>query len=171
MTTDNQRPSVLVVCLGNICRSPTAEAVLRARAQARGLAVDIDSAGTAGYHQGNPPDTRSQAAGQARGYSFEGIRARQVGPADFGCHDMILAADESNLADLQAQCPPEHQGKLTLFLHWGEHTDGPIPDPYYGGPDGFERVLDLLEQAADGVLDHIEAHLLPRSLRESASRG
>ncbi|SIN92907.1 low molecular weight protein-tyrosine-phosphatase [Salinivibrio sp. ES.052] len=155
MVSEGKSPSVLVVCLGNICRSPTAEAVLRARAKARGLTVHIDSAGTAGYHEGNPPDKRSQKAGQARGYSFEGIRARQVRQEDFIRHDMILAADDSNLADLKAQCPDSEQDKLSLFLSWGKHTDGPIPDPYYGGDDGFEHVLDLLEQAADGVLDHI----------------
>ncbi|WP_439437118.1 low molecular weight protein-tyrosine-phosphatase [Salinivibrio costicola] len=159
MTTPKNVPSLLVVCLGNICRSPTAEAVLRARAQTRGIMMNIDSAGTAGYHQGNPPDKRSQQAGQARGYSFAGIRARQVRQEDFADFDMILAADESNLADLHAQCPTDYQNKLSLFLSWGEQTEGAIPDPYYGGDDGFEHVLDLLEQAADGVLDHIVAKI------------
>lgn len=149
-------PSVLVVCLGNICRSPTAEAVLRARAETRGLAVRIDSAGTAGYHQGNPPDPRSQKAGEARGYSFAGIRARQIQPDDFAKHDMILAADQSNLSDLQMMCPDAHQSKLSLFLSWSEGEEQEIPDPYYGGVQGFEKVLDLLEDAADGVLDHIK---------------
>ncbi|WP_025672827.1 low molecular weight protein-tyrosine-phosphatase [Salinivibrio socompensis] len=159
MTNQRNVPSILVVCLGNICRSPTAEAVLRARANARGMTVHIDSAGTAGYHEGSAPDKRSQKAGQARGYSFAGIRARQVRQEDFICHDMILAADDSNLADLKAQCPESEKDKLSLFLSWGKYTGGPIPDPYYGGDDGFEHVLDLLEQAADGVLDHIASRL------------
>ncbi len=143
---------VLVVCMGNICRSPTGEAVLRARAKQQGINVSIDSAGTIGYHQGNPPDERSRQAGEARGYSFSGIRARQVNHDDFELFDMILAADKDNLADLQNRCPHHLQHKLSLFLSHGSSSYKEIPDPYYGGDQGFELVLDLIEDAADAVL-------------------
>ncbi|GAB6262033.1 low molecular weight protein-tyrosine-phosphatase [Photobacterium sp. R1] len=145
-------PSVLLVCMGNICRSPTGEAVLRARAQAASMAIEIDSAGTIGYHQGNPPDSRARAAGEARGYSFKGMRARQVIAEDFERFDLILAADRQNLSDLMAICPDEHLSKLALFLDYADVAEDEVPDPYYGGDQGFEYVLDLVELAAEGVL-------------------
>lgn len=143
---------ILVVCMGNICRSPTGEAVLRAKAKQLGINVEIDSAGTIGYHQGNPPDERSRQAGERRGYSFKGIRSRKVELQDFAYFDLILAADNDNLSDLQAICPAEHQFKLKLYLSFGDSEQQEIPDPYYGGERGFELVLDLLEDAAESVL-------------------
>ena len=135
---------VLIVCLGNICRSPTAEAVLKARAKELGIDLLVDSAGTIGHHEGNPPDRRSMQAGEKRGYSFKGIFSRKVRSSDFSEFDLILAADTQNLADLTARCP-EH-------LEYGEQTQSAIPDPYYGGDDGFEKVLDLIEAASDNIL-------------------
>ncbi|MDO6705761.1 low molecular weight protein-tyrosine-phosphatase [Photobacterium sp. 1_MG-2023] len=153
----SKKASVLVVCMGNICRSPTGEAVLRAKAQAAGMAVEIDSAGTIGYHQGNPPDSRARAVGEARGYSFQSIRARQVVPEDFERFDLILAADRQNLADLQAMCPDQYVSKLALLLDYADVAETEVPDPYYGGPQGFEHVLDLVEQAAEGVLARLNS--------------
>ncbi|MCW8330823.1 low molecular weight phosphotyrosine protein phosphatase [Photobacterium sp. SDRW27] len=144
---------VLVVCMGNICRSPTAEAVLRSKARIRGVELDIDSAGTIGYHQGEQPDSRAQTAGEARGYSFSGIRARQVEADDFERFDLILAADEANLRDLKAICPVQHQPKLALYLSYSNSGITEIPDPYYGGPREFEEVLDLIEDATERLLD------------------
>lgn len=143
---------VLVVCMGNICRSPTAEAVLRAKAAQLKVDVEIDSAGTIGYHQGNPPDARSKAAGEKRGYSFSGIKARKIRDEDFVKFDWILAADKENLAELKARCPQSHQHKLSLMLSHCDCGCEEIPDPYYGGEQGFERVLDLVEQAAEQFL-------------------
>ncbi|MGR5347619.1 low molecular weight protein-tyrosine-phosphatase [Vibrio mediterranei] len=150
--TINRKPSLLVVCMGNICRSPTGEAVLKARARQMGIDVEVDSAGTIGYHHDNPPDSRAQQAGEARGYSFSGIRARQVTDDDFESFDMILAADKDNLADLKQRCPNHLKYKLSLFLSHGSSRHTEIPDPYYGGDQGFELVLDLIEDASDSVL-------------------
>ncbi|MGY3686430.1 low molecular weight protein-tyrosine-phosphatase [Vibrio coralliilyticus] len=147
-----KKPSILVVCMGNICRSPTGEAILRAKAEQMGVDVEVDSAGTIGYHQGNPPDPRSKAAGEQRGYSFKGIRSRKVVDSDFEHFDLILAADRDNLADLKAQCPSQYQEKLRLFLSFGEAGEEEIPDPYYGGDKGFELVLDLIEEASEKLL-------------------
>tara|TARA_Y100001956_G_scaffold69472_1_gene72799 strand:+ start:5095 stop:5556 length:462 start_codon:yes stop_codon:yes gene_type:complete len=147
---------ILVVCMGNICRSPTGEAILRAKSNERGLDVEIDSAGTIGYHQGNPPDSRSKSAGEKRGYSFKGIRSRKVIPSDFEDFDLILAADNANLDDLSAQCPKHLQHKLKLFLSYSSSNYDEIPDPYYGGDQGFELVLDLIEDASDSILDMLE---------------
>ncbi|UTV29294.1 low molecular weight protein-tyrosine-phosphatase [Photobacterium atrarenae] len=146
---------VLIVCMGNICRSPTAEAVLRTKAAQAGVTLEIDSAGTIGYHQGNPPDERSRAAGEARGYSFAGIRARQVVAEDFERFDYILAADQANLRDLIAQCPAHYQQKLALFMSYSSASVTEIPDPYYGGAQGFETVLDLIEEASEQFLTHL----------------
>lgn len=154
--TNQAQPSVLVVCLGNICRSPTAEAVLRQRAQKAGIALTVDSAGTYGGHAGAKPDARSRAAGERRGYNFSGIHSRQVKGSDFVEFDVILAADRSNLADLKALCPTEHQHKIKLLLSFNAHAEQEheqeVPDPYYGGEQGFEQVLDLIESACDGLL-------------------
>ncbi|NVD07132.1 low molecular weight phosphotyrosine protein phosphatase [Vibrio sp. JPW-9-11-11] len=146
------KTKVLVVCMGNICRSPTGEAVLRAKANQLGVDIEVDSAGTIGYHQGNPPDPRAKAAGENRGYSFKGIRARKVVSEDFDYFDLILAADSDNLSDLIAQCPTHLQHKVTLFLSYAEANCDEIPDPYYGGEHGFELVLDLVEQASENLL-------------------
>ncbi|MDB6193401.1 low molecular weight protein-tyrosine-phosphatase [Vibrio parahaemolyticus] len=146
---------ILVVCMGNICRSPTGEAVLRAKAEELGVDVDIDSAGTIGYHTGNTPDTRAMAAGKQRGYSFKGMRARQVSVQDFEDFDLVLAADKANLADLLDICPAEHRHKVSLFLSHSNSSCDEIPDPYYGGDDGFELVLDLIEEASVAVLQKL----------------
>ena len=146
---------ILVVCMGNICRSPTAEAVLRAKIAERELDIEVDSAGTIGYHQGELPDNRARAAGEARGYSFEGIRARPVVEGDFEVFDLILAADNDNLRDLKRSCPTHLHRKLALFLEFGRPDVEEIPDPYYGGQRGFDYVLDLVEEASDGLLDRL----------------
>ena len=134
---------VLLVCMGNICRSPTAEEVLRVHARRAGLAVEFDSAGTENYHVGDPPDPRSIRHAQARGYDLTGLRARQVHEDDFRAFDLILAADALNLRELRRRCPEEHQARLRLFL-----DDTALPDPYYGESDDFEKVLDLVEKQA-----------------------
>ncbi len=143
---------ILIVCMGNICRSPTGEAVLKAKAKQLGVLVEVDSAGTIGYHQGGLPDERARAAGEKRGYSFAGIRARKVIDSDFEQFDYILAADGANLEDLMLRCPKSHQHKLSLFLSHSPSSYEEIPDPYYGGDQGFELVLDLIEQASEQFL-------------------
>ncbi|USD64420.1 low molecular weight protein-tyrosine-phosphatase [Vibrio sp. SCSIO 43136] len=147
---------VLVVCLGNICRSPTAEAVLRAKVAQAGADIRVDSAGTGAYHVGERPDSRSRAAGEKRGYSFKGIYARQVESQDFEQFDLVLAADRSNLDDLLRQCPDHLAHKVKLFLSFGEGVTEEIPDPYYGGDKGFELVLDLIEDASQGVIEALK---------------
>lgn len=146
---------ILFVCMGNICRSPTAEGVTRALAQRHGVAglFEFDSAGTHGYHIGNPPDRRAQQAAAGRGYDLSPLRARQVDHHDFVRFDHILAMDRDNLELLRQSCPAEHRGKLRLFLDFAaDSATDEVPDPYYGGVAGFERVLDLVEHAAAGLL-------------------
>ncbi len=146
---------ILFVCMGNICRSPTVHGVFRARLRAAGLEAlyEIDSAGTHGYHAGLPPDERSQRAAQKRGLDISDLRARSVIPEDFAGFDLILAMDDDNLELLQAAAPPEHRHKLHLLLDYALGAAGrSVPDPYYGGPIGFERVLDIAEEAADALL-------------------
>ena len=117
-----------------------------------------DSAGTAAWHVGSAPDPRSREAGEARGYSFVGLSAREVQPQDFAAFDYILAMDRQNLQNLTLQCPKEHRSKLSLFLDFATDIDkSEVPDPYYGGPNGFEHVVDLIEAASDGLIDHIQA--------------
>ena len=129
--------------MGNVCRSPTAEEVLRVHGRRAGLELHLDSAGTENYHVGDPPDPRSIHHARLRGYELGGLRARQVAPTDFTEFDLLLAADEQNLAILRILCPPEQRHKLALFL-----GDRPLPDPYYGEAEGFEEVLDLVEARA-----------------------
>ena len=143
--------AILIVCMGNICRSPTAEAVFRAKAQQLGISVRIDSAGTIAYHQGEAPDQRACREGERRGYSFHGIHARQVVADDFVDFDWILAADKENLDYLIDHCPKAYQHKLSLLLTKAGMEQEEIPDPYYGGDEGFEHVLDLLEEAAERI--------------------
>ncbi len=153
---------VLFVCMGNICRSPTAHGVFRERICREGLEdrVFIDSAGTHAYHVGNPPDRRAQATAEARGIPLADLRARQVVPEDFERFDYILAMDEDNLAILQSQCPPEHAHKVRLFLEFAPgRPEREVPDPYYGGAQGFEHVFDLVEDAAEGLLAAIRQRL------------
>ncbi|WP_334013145.1 low molecular weight protein-tyrosine-phosphatase [Alteromonas sp. S167] len=151
-----QSTSVLFVCLGNICRSPTAEAVFKQKAADAGLKLVIDSAGTHGYHIGKAPDKRSQAAGVARGYSFKGLKCRRVDESDFEKFDYILAMDDSNLSNLRGMSPSQYQDKIKLFLDFASVEDKEVPDPYYGGKRGFELVLDLIEEASDGLITHIQ---------------
>ena len=133
--------------MGNICRSPTAEEVLRVRARRAGLKLHLDSAGTENYHVGEPPDERSIRHAARRGYDLTGLRARQIRPDDFRDFELLLAADTLNLGALRDRCPPEHHAKLALFL-----GDRPLPDPYYGEAADFEKVLDLVEKRADWLI-------------------
>lgn len=146
--------SVLFVCLGNICRSPTAHAVFRDKVKQARLSVEIDSAGTAAYHVGNPPDARSKAHAQLRGWDFSALYARKVKVTDFAHYDLVLAMDESNYQDLMDICPLEYQDKVKLFLDFAYNYPeiSEVPDPYYGGESGFEQVLDLVEDGCDGLL-------------------
>lgn len=146
-------PKVLFVCLGNICRSPTAEAVFRVRAASAGLEVHIESAGTSGWHIGEAPDPRSIEAGQARGYSFQGQASRKVIRADFGEFDHVLAMDWNNVEALKKICPESYLSRIGLFLDYVPNAPTrEVPDPYYGGGDGFSQVLDLIEQASEGLI-------------------
>ncbi len=151
-------PAVLFICLGNICRSPTAQAVFSARAKSSGLVnIIIESAGTGAWHAGEPPDPRSVEAGEARGYSFTGQTARKVEPLDFARFDYILAMDADNLRALQAMAPQNYGGHLGLFLDSANTKNADVPDPYYGGERGFEDVLDLIERASDGLIKTLKA--------------
>jgi len=146
--------------MGNICRSPTAEAVFRAYAVKAGLEQNIliDSAGTHDYHIGEPPDRRAQHAALRRGYDMSMLRGRQVGAEDFERFDYVLAMDHDNLAILQRLRPRDTKSHLGLFLEFAQHTrEREVPDPYYGGAEGFERVLDMIEDASEGLLKHIQA--------------
>lgn len=149
---------ILFVCLGNICRSPTAEVVFRAVAsrEAPDLALEIDSAGTAGYHVGELPDRRTRQAAARRGYDLSALRARVVEPSDFEHYDLILAMDRENLHALERRAPEHSRARLRLFLEFAPETGvSEVPDPYYGGPNGFEDVLDLIEAASRGLLEHL----------------
>ena len=152
---------VLFVCLGNICRSPTAEGIFRHYVEQAGLsdAISIDSAGTADWHIGKTPDPRTQAAAAQRGYDLSGLRGRQAQPEDFAKFDLILAMDKSNLSNLQAIQPADGKAELALYLPRFGISPDEVPDPYYGGEDGFELVLDMLEQASQVLLDEIKARL------------
>jgi protein-tyrosine phosphatase len=148
---------VLFVCLGNICRSPTAEGVLRALAarEAPDLALEVDSAGTAAYHVGQPPDPRTRAAAARRGYDLSTLRARSIESSDFERFDLILAMDRENLTVLRQRAPAHAHERLHLLLEFAPDAPDEVPDPYYGGPNGFEEVLDLVEAATRGLLAHL----------------
>ncbi|AMO24864.1 low molecular weight protein-tyrosine-phosphatase [Ramlibacter tataouinensis] len=155
-----------MVCMGNICRSPTAEGVLRHLLLEAELAdaVRVDSAGTLGYHAGSAPDARSQKHASRRGYDLSGLRARQVRVGDFEEFDLILAMDWQNLEELRDLCPPRHQHKLRRLMEFAPPGLGEeVSDPYYGGAGGFETVLDHVEQGCRGLLVHLRERLeLPR---------
>lgn len=147
--------NVLFVCMGNICRSPTAEGVFRKVVEDAGLAdrITIDSAGTHAFHVNEPPDRRAIAAAERRGFLLQGIRARRVAENDFEEFDYILAMDADNLRELQDRAEEVETGNISLFLEFARTSAvSEVPDPYYGGPKGFERVLDLIEDASEGLL-------------------
>lgn len=155
---NNKINSVLFICMGNICRSPSAEAVFRHKAAEQGLDLIIDSAGTIGSHAKEKPDHRAQKAGVARGYSFNGLKARKVTVKDFTDFDLILAMDNHNLKDLRKVAPEQYLNKAQLFLDFAENFDEQeVPDPYYGGAKGFQYVLDLVEDASDGLLKQLKS--------------
>jgi protein-tyrosine phosphatase len=143
---------VLFICTGNICRSPTAEGVLRELARRENLDVHVESRGTHDYHVGEPPDERAQHYARRRGYDLSQQRARHMATGDFEAFDLIVAMDRGHLRVLERICPPHLRSKLRPFL-----PDGDVPDPYYGGPDGFERVLDLVEAACRDLLAEIRS--------------
>jgi protein-tyrosine phosphatase len=146
---------ILFVCMGNICRSPLAHGVARQRIAEKGLtaAVEFDSAGTHGYHAGAPPDERAQAAAQRRGVDISDLRARAVSQGDFEAFDLILAMDDENVEALRGLADERHHPKIHLFMEYTIGDTGRIvPDPYYGGPIGFERVLDMVEEATEGLV-------------------
>jgi len=148
--------------MGNICRSPTAQGVFESMAEKAELldAMEIDSAGTHAYHVGEPPDKRASQAAANRGVDLSGQRARRVTETDFARFDYVMAMDSSNLDDLLQGCPEEHQAKVRLFLDFADSSESEVPDPYYGGAQGFERVLDLVEDASRGLLHDIRRKLV-----------
>ena len=153
-----KKVSVLFVCMGNICRSPTAQGVFEQLIQRQQLThrIQVDSAGTHAYHIGEPPDSRSQAAALVRGVDLSVQRARRIEAMDFESFDYIMAMDQANLRDLLQQAKPPAHERIHLFMRFASrwNTDE-VPDPYYGGSGGFERVLDMVEDAAEGLLEHI----------------
>jgi protein-tyrosine phosphatase len=154
---------VLMICMGNICRSPTAAGVLRERLRKAGLAgrIEVDSAGThADWHAGEQADARARKHASARGYDLSAHRARRVSDEDFERYDLILAMDWDNIAALEARCPPEQRGKLKRLSEFGRaHASEVVPDPYYAGPAAFDHVLDLVEDACDGLVEHLRQRL------------
>ncbi len=159
-TPETAQYSVLFICMGNICRSPTAEGVFRKHAADAGLLdiIHIESAGTHAYHVGEPADRRAAASAERRGYSLAGIKARRVVAEDFERFDLLLAMDNDNLSILLEQAGAQHRDKVRLFLDYGELDVREVPDPYYGGAAGFEHVLDLVEEAARGLVQDIRKH-------------
>ncbi len=151
--------SVLFICMGNICRSPTAHGVFRERVRRAGLEhrVQVESAGTHNYHPGDPPDRRSQRAAAIRGYDLSDLRARQIRADDFERHQLLLAMDWDNLALTEERCPAPQRRKLRRLTEFCRRHDATVvPDPYYGGDAGFMHVLDLIEDACDGLLAHVQ---------------
>ncbi|MGI5310564.1 low molecular weight protein-tyrosine-phosphatase [Rheinheimera sp. WS51] len=149
---------VLFVCLGNICRSPTAHAVMRAKANLAQINIEIDSAGTSGSHRAEAPDSRSVREGEKLGYDFSKIYSRPVVEADFAYYDLILAMDLDNFAVLQKRCPEVHKHKIQLFMQYHPKfaTNKEVPDPYYGGARGFSLVLDLIETGCEGLCQFLK---------------
>lgn len=144
---------VLFVCLGNICRSPTAHAVFRQLAKEKNISVEVDSAGTSAHHKGAKPDPRSKQVGEDRGYDFSGLHARKVDANDYTHFDYIVAMDEDNYRNLEKNCPDEYKKKLFMFMSFSKEFDvNEVPDPYYGGAQGFKVVFDYIESASNGLL-------------------
>ena len=157
------RARVLFVCMGNICRSPTAQGVFRKLLEVQGLdgLIETDSAGTHGYHVGEPPDQRAQETAARRGIDLSDLRARRVDPEDFDSFDYVLVMDRDNYRSLSAICPPDHRRKLMLFMDFAPNLQTlEVPDPYYGAAGGFEQVFDMVEAAAEGLLNDIRQRLL-----------
>lgn len=153
---------ILFVCMGNICRSPTAEGVFRSYLRNHRLdgTIEVDSAGTHGYHVGEAPDQRTQRAAASRGYDLSNIRARKVAPQDIEYFDMILAMDRNNLEVLRRLCPKERQDRLGLFMEYAKNfEDDEVPDPYYGLGHGFDLVLDMVEDASAGLVERLKKDL------------
>jgi protein-tyrosine phosphatase len=149
---------ILFVCMGNICRSPTAEGVMRKLIEDAGLQeyIVVDSAGTHDYHAGEPPDPRAQAAAQRRGYDLSALRARQIVEADFADFDLLLAMDTNNLGLLQSMCPHKHRDKVRLVMNFARTVKSPVvPDPFYRGSNHFDQVLDYVEDACKGLLTNL----------------
>lgn len=149
---------VLFVCLGNICRSPTAEGVFRDLVGREGLSEKIatDSCGTGGWHIGHPPDERAREEAKRRGIDIDDLKARKTHSSDFTDFDFIMAMDDSNFKNLTLMCPPEHVSKIYMFLSFASDVGvREVPDPYYGGPDGFSDVFDMIDAASNGLLQHI----------------
>lgn len=158
--SENNQIRILFVCMGNICRSPTAETVFRkiAAQEAAELHLEVDSAGTHDFHVGDPPDPRAQAAARRRGLDMSRLEARQLAAADFDAFDYVLVMDERNLADARALAPARFRARLGLILEYAPELERrEVPDPYYGGAAGFEEVLDLLEAAARGLINELRA--------------
>ncbi len=156
--------SVLFVCTGNICRSPTADGVMRKLVQQAGLAaeIEVDSAGTIDHHAGESPDQRARHHAGRRGYDLSTLKARHLAAEDFHRFDLILAMDRSHLALLGRHCPPEKKSSLRLLMEFARESSHPeVPDPYYGGDEGFEHVLNLVEDACSGLLEHVREQLAP----------
>jgi protein-tyrosine phosphatase len=152
---------ILFVCMGNICRSPTAQGVFESMVADVNLddAIVIDSAGTHAYHVGKQPDQRATEAASQRGIDLTTQRARHVEAGDFARFDYVLAMDASNLDDLLSICPEQHQAKVKLFMEFADSAASEVPDPYYGGSQGFERVLDMVEEGARGLLEDVRKRL------------
>ncbi|MEO5342572.1 MAG: low molecular weight phosphotyrosine protein phosphatase [Gammaproteobacteria bacterium SHHR-1] len=154
----DKKIKVLFVCMGNICRSPTAHGVFRDLVRQQGLeqAIEIDSAGTHSYHIGSPPDGRAQETARSRGFDLSDLRGRQVQVEDFEYFDYILAMDRNNYQGLAALCPKGAEHRLGMFMDYAPQLQiNEVPDPYYGGQNGFERVFDMVDAAAQGLLEHI----------------
>ena len=150
---------ILFCCMGNICRSPTAHGVFENMVKQAGMVADVevDSAGTHAYHIGEMPDSRSSQCASERGFDLSYIRARRVEVSDFDYFDYVLAMDNDNLSILQSMSPKQHKNKVCLFLDYAKScTETEVPDPYYGGPNGFDHVFDLVEQASKGLLEEIK---------------
>ena len=156
---NNKKTSILFVCMGNICRSPTAEGIFRHMLTEKNMLdnFELDSAGTHAYHIGAAPDSRAQATATARGIDLSDLTGRKVELSDFDKFDFVLAMDKDNYSILKEICPPEKYQKLYLFLDFAKDLDiDEVPDPYYGGTGGFEKVFDMLEQASLGLIEHIK---------------